>query len=127
MNRGAFLIFALGASAAVPVYARFVEPEWLKFHQVECKRFADRHAERVRLLHLSDLHASPSVPKRLIERAIDAAWLEQQLSRIAGVAFAFASLGNHDGGERGSRYGRFRSTAIIAALIESSGIKLLHN
>ena len=72
MNRGAFLIFALGASAAVPRYARFVELEPLKFHQVECKLFADRHAERVRLLHLSDLHASPPVPNRLIERGIHA-------------------------------------------------------
>ena len=72
MNRRVFLISALGASAAVPAYARFVEPEWLKFHQVECKLFADRHAEPVRLLHLSDLHASPPVPKHLIELAIDA-------------------------------------------------------
>ena len=151
MNRRVFLISALGASAAVPAYARFVEPEWLKFHQVECKLFADRHAEPVRLLHLSDLHASPPVPKRLIERAIDAglsakpdivcvtgdfvtsgqdfdaAWLERQLSRIARAAPAFASLGNHDGGEWASRYGGFRSTAIIAALIKSSGIMLLHN
>lgn len=72
MNRGAFLIFPLGTSAAVPAFARFVELEPAQFHQAECKLFADRHAERVRLLHLSDLHASPPVPNRLIERGIDA-------------------------------------------------------
>jgi len=138
-------------SAAVPAYTRFLEPEWLKFHQVECKLFADPQAEPVRLLHLSDLHASPLVPKRLIESAIDAglsakpdivcvtgdfvtrreefdaAWLQQQLSRIAGAAPAFATLGNHDGGEWAGHYGGFRSTNTIRTLVRSSGIRLLHN
>jgi len=62
MNRRTFAISVLGLSASAPVYARFVEPEWVKFHQVECSLFADRRAEPVRLLHLSDLHASPPVP-----------------------------------------------------------------
>ena len=151
MNRRVFLISASGMSAAVPAYARFVEPEWLKFHQVNCKLFDDPRTEPVRLLHLSDLHASTSVPKSLIERAIDsglaakpdlacltgdfvtsrhgfdAAWLKRQLSRIAAAAPAFASLGNHDGGKWVRRFGGFESTADMAALIGSSGVKLLHN
>ncbi len=151
MNRRAFLVSACGVSTAVPGYARFVEPEWLKFPQVECTLFADRQAEPVRLLHLSDLHASPPVPKRLIERAIEAGlsakpdlicvtgdfvtskqgydsdWLVRQLSRVSAAAPAFATLGNHDGGKWAGHYGGFRSTANIGALIQSSGIKLLHN
>ena len=151
MNRRAFLISACGASTAVPGYARFVEPEWLKFPQVECKFFSDRQAEPVRLLHLSDLHASPPVPQRLIERAINAGlsakpdficvtgdfvtskqgydsdWLARQLGRLSAAAPAFATLGNHDGGKWAGRYGGFRSTANIADLVRSSGIKLLHN
>jgi len=151
MNRRTFAISLLGLSASAPVYARFGEPEWLKFHQVECTLFADRQAEPVRLLHLSDLHASPPVPKRLIERAIDAglaakpdivcltgdfvtvggafdsAWLERQLARIAAAAPAFACLGNHDGGRWASRYRGFRSPSSIGALVRSSGVRLLHN
>src|SRR5215208_3164916 len=71
MKRRAFIASALGISAAVPAYARFVEPEWLKFHPVECNLFREGQTDSIRLLHLSDLHASPAVAKRLIERAID--------------------------------------------------------
>ncbi len=151
MNRRAFLISACGVATTIPAYARFVEPEWLKFSQVECMLFADRQAEPVRLLHLSDLHASPPVPKSLIERAIDAGlstkpdlicvtgdfvtskqgfdaeWLVRQLRRLSAAAPAFASLGNHDGGKWAGRYGGFRSTANIADLVRSSGTRLLHN
>ncbi len=151
MTRRAFLFSVLGVSAAVPAYAKFVEPEWLKLHPVECKLFRERHAEPVRLLHLSDLHASPAVPNRLIERAIelglstkpdlicvtgdfitrdemfDAVWLERQLRRLSSAAPSFGSLGNHDGGVWASRYSGLRSTATVAALVRSSGIRLLHN
>jgi predicted MPP superfamily phosphohydrolase len=151
MNRRAFLVSAVGVMAGVPAYARFVEPEWLKFHQVDCKLFASQQSEPVRLLHLSDLHASPPVPNRLIERAIeiglaakpdlvcitgdfvtrnrefDATWLEHQLRRVSSASPAFACLGNHDGGLWAYQRGGLRSTDDIAAIVTASGIRLLSN
>ncbi len=53
------------------MYAFGVEPNWLEltFHRVKlpCKRLTTG----VRILQLSDLHASPSVPFALIENAVE--------------------------------------------------------
>ena len=153
MNRRAFIASALGVSSAVSAfgYTKFIEPEWLKFHQVECKLFHEPLGDPSRLLHLSDVHASPAVPKRLIERAIDiglaakpdlacitgdfitdgdpfeVAWLERQLRRVSGAAPSFATLGNHDGGPWAHRWGGLPTSAAIAKLVTASGMNLLHN
>jgi predicted MPP superfamily phosphohydrolase len=151
MKRRAFIASALGLSAGIPAYAKFFEPGWLKFNQIECNLFSGQRQEPVRLLHLSDLHASPAVPNYLIEHAIDvglsakpdlicitgdfvtmnqgfdAAWLERQLRRANSAAPAFASLGNHDGGRWAHRHGGFRSPDNVASIVTSSGIRLLLN
>jgi len=153
MNRRTFLASALGASAAVvvPAYTKLVEPEWLKFHPVECKLFHQPAGVPIRLLHLSDFHASPAVPKRLIEQAIDmglaakpdlicitgdfitdgdpfeVGWMERQLRRVSSAAPSFATLGNHDGGPWAHRWGGLPTTEAIAKLVTSSGLSLLQN
>src|SRR6476646_8118282 len=70
MRRRGFLALGLGLPTGGAAYARFGEPQWLKFHQTDCKLFATPQREPIRLLHLSDLHASSVVPNSLIERAI---------------------------------------------------------
>jgi len=58
-------------AGCAPAYAFGVEPNWLErtFHRVKlpCKRLTGS----VRILHLSDFHASPAVPFSLIENALD--------------------------------------------------------
>jgi hypothetical protein len=151
MKRRGFLAFALGFPTTAAVYARFVEPQWLKFQQTECKLFATPQPEPIRLLHLSDLHASPAVPNSLIERAIDAGlaakpdlicltgdfvthgqkfdarWLEKQFGRLSSAAPTFASLGNHDGGVWAKLTGGFENTTDLAGLLNAGRVRLLHN
>src|SRR6202049_2048138 len=134
-----------------PVYAFGVEPKWLErtFHQI---RLPQRDlGSDVRILHLSDFHASPVVPFSLIEKAVEYglavqpdlicltgdfvtdahAFDEQEYSRIlrrlSNAAPTFACLGNHDGGTWSTTMGGFRDTTVVRRLIDASGVSLLHN
>jgi predicted MPP superfamily phosphohydrolase len=102
----------------------------------------------VRIAHLSDLHASPSVPGELIEEAIlravtpspdlifvtgdfithqqpyDRTWYVRVLSRLAAAAPTFASLGNHDGKSR--RFG-VRAHLPVTDMVQEAGMHLLLN
>jgi predicted MPP superfamily phosphohydrolase len=151
MRRRGFLAIALGLPTAGAVYARFVEPQWLKFHQSECKLFSNPRPEPVCLLHLSDLHASSVVPNSLIERAIDlglaakpdlicltgdyvthghdfdARWLERQFAKLSSAAPTFASLGNHDGGVWAKSRGGFGNSTDVAGILNAGRVRVLHN
>lgn len=105
----------------------------------------------VRLIHLSDLHASDVVPDSLIEDAIEMAvvakpdaiavtgdfittadgfdrrFLVKQLTRLGNTAPTFAVLGNHDGGRWASTRGGFLTAEYLAAVLAEAGIDLLHN
>ena len=137
---------------ATPVYAFGVEPKWLErtVHQI---RLPQRDLGRgVRILHLSDFHASPVVPFSLIEKAVEYglavqpdlicltgdfvtsadAFDEQEYSRIlrrlSNAAPTFACLGNHDGGHwAANKGGGFRDTRVVRELLDASGVSLLHN
>jgi predicted MPP superfamily phosphohydrolase len=137
---------------ATPVYAFGVEPKWLErtFHQI---RLPLRDlGSGVRILHLSDFHASPVVPFSLIEQAVeyglavqpdlicltgdfvtDSHGFDEQeygriLSRLSTAAPTFACLGNHDGGRWAvNKGGGFRDTTVVRGLLDASGVSLLHN
>lgn len=139
----------LGAVAGA-AYARFIEPRWLEVSRHAVK-LADPVAERaVRLLHLSDLHASRVVPLEFIERAIQTglelrpdlicvtgdfvthqfAAMERYaevLSSLPAHAPTFACLGNHDGGLWAGRHDGYPDTSAVRALLAAAGIELLHN
>lgn len=117
----------------------------------ECRLAGLRPPRPIRLLHLSDLHASPVVPDILIEQAIDQAvalkpdlfcltgdyvtaraefdfgWYQSQLRRLSAIAPSFAVMGNHDGGVWAARTGGFESLRQLNDLLQSSGIQLLPN
>src|SRR5579864_5012714 len=137
---------------STPVYAFGVEPKWLErtFHQI---RLPQRSlGSGVRILHLSDFHASPVVPFSLIEEAIEYglavqpdlicltgdfvtdshAFDEKEYSRIlrrlSNAAPTFACLGNHDGGTWAvNKGGGFRDTTVVRGLLDASDVSLLHN
>jgi len=138
-------------AGAAPAYAFGLEPNWL-----EVKRNAIRLPDRnlgtgVRILQLSDFHASRVVPFQLIEKAVDLGLATKPdlicltgdfvtdsepvdfteyariLRRLPGAAPTFACLGNHDGGRWIGRLGGFRDTSVVCGLLDSAGITLLHN
>jgi uncharacterized protein len=152
VNRRSFLTVsasALAASAAsVAAYAKWVEPINLQVHQHSCKLPALVTDRAIRLLHLSDLHASPDVPNSLIESAIglalelkpdlvcitgdfvtdrwgwNSAWYRRTLRRLTDRLPVYGTMGNHDGGWRPSR---MQSSEIVRDLLRDAGLQLLHN
>ena len=133
-----------------PVYARFMEPTWLEIsrHQIQVGR--DKRLAPLKILHLSDLHASPVVSLKFIEKAIQLGldwapdlicltgdfitWKFDRFDRYAEIlstitqrAPAFACLGNHDGGTWASGGGGYPDTTEVRALLARSRIELLHN
>lgn len=151
LTRKRFLKLCAGGIAAAGgagAYMRFIEPDWL---EVTTKTVQLHHLQQpLKLLHLSDFHASPEVPYELIEQAVDLGlaespdlacltgdfitWhLEQPevysriLKKLSDQVPTFACIGNHDGGNwAGSSYG-YNDFSLIQALLENSGVRLLFN
>ena len=109
-------------------------------------------ARPIRVLHLSDLHASMFVPLSMIDAAIamglaakpDVICLTgdfishshdnpaksdyaRVLRRLSAAAPAFAVMGNHDGGRWAARIGGHHDHRMMDGILEESGIQLLHN
>ncbi len=145
------LLSLLPVAACAPAYAFGVEPNWLErtFHRVKlpCKNLSSG----VRILHLSDLHASPVVPFTLIEKSVelgleakpdvicltgdfvtdatpfDEAEYARILRRLSSAAPVFASLGNHDGGAWAAWAGGLKDSSVVCGLLREGNIRLLHN
>jgi hypothetical protein len=128
-----------------------VEPNWLQrtFHRVKlpCKNLTSG----VRILQLSDFHASSVVPFSLIENAVemgleakpdvicltgdfvtdaspfDEAEYARILRRLSSAVPVLASLGNHDGGAWGAKVGGLKDTSAVRGLLKAANIPLLHN
>ena len=129
-------------------YMKWLEPNWFELtEKVVNLRYL---TQPLKLLHLSDFHASPVVSLETIEEAIDLGldqnpdfavltgdyitWeLEDEtayikiLTKLSDSIPTFACLGNHDGGLwAGSSHG-YTSIHRIKKLLNHSKIRLLHN
>jgi len=137
-----------GTGAATASYMRFWEPGWLEINRHEVP--LDRQGSPLRLLHLSDLHASRVVSLDFLRRALDLG-LEQKpdlicltgdyitwkyehwneyarvLARLTAVAPTFACLGNHDGGSWAVTKLGYPSANNVRKTLKQAGITLLHN
>jgi hypothetical protein len=105
---------------------------------------------RLKVLQLSDLHASKFVSLDFIARAVELGLslkpdlvlltgdfitgkfdqfegYEQVLSPLAKAAPCFACLGNHDGGAWAAARHGYSDTEAVRSLLSKSGIELLHN
>ena len=136
---------------AAPVYAWGVEPNWLEqtFQRI---RLPHRNLSNgVRILQLSDFHASRVVPFSLIEKAVDyglaakpdlicltgdfvtdaqefdQAEYARILRRLSSAVPTFACLGNHDGGAWAARWHGFGDTSVVCGLLDAAGVTLLDN
>jgi hypothetical protein len=149
ISRRRFLGGVSFAAAGTLGYAHFLEAEWL---QKSCVTVPLSNGIRppIKLLHLSDLHASPVVSLRYIRQAIelglkwepdlicvtgdfvtgrfrDATGYADVLRLLSKSAPTFASLGNHDGGRWSGEDGGYATVAWVTDLLAHSGIELLRN
>ena len=150
MTRRRLLRSLLGTAAAAAYPCGF-EPFWMEQAErsITLKRSGLTHP--IRILHLSDLHASFVVPMSLIERAVklgieskpdvvcltgdfiryrgdfDFPRYVHVLKQLAGVAPAYAVLGNHDGGVWARESWGYSDHRVVEHLLDESGIELLHN
>src|SRR5689334_1090689 len=70
-NRRKFIVSMLGASATAAAYPCYVEPRWLEVtHRRVRLRRPGTPAKPLRVLHLSDLHASFVVPMSMVDHAV---------------------------------------------------------
>jgi len=151
MTRRKLLSSILGTSAVAAAYPCYVEPRCLEVsnHRVRLKRAPLAHP--IRLLHLSDFHASIFVPMSMVDHAItlglaqqpdlicvtgdfvstnegfDAGQYVETLRRLSAAAPTFAVLGNHDGGDWSRGYGGFAEHGAVERMLADSRIQLLHN
>ncbi len=148
-TRRAF-ISALVAAPTGAAYARLVEPRWLEMRRLEVRIPGSTLTAPLRLLHMSDLHATDAASLTYLERALDAGLAEQPdlivatgdfitslfdawpayrrlLARLSAAAPTFACLGNHDGGEWSATHGGYRLPWTMAECLVSAGIRLLDN
>jgi len=149
LSRRRFLGGVSLAAAGTFGYAHFIEAERLQTSQAAVPlSHGDR--EPLRLLHLSDLHASRLVTLDYIGRAISRAltwkpdvicvtgdFVTQRFARgtdyvkllrqLSDAAPCFATLGNHDGGRWSGEHGGYPDITWITDVLRESQIRLLHN
>jgi hypothetical protein len=152
ITRRRFVYTCLASAPAALVYGRAVEPGWLAVRRAAVPMPGRSPGGPLRLLHLSDLHASPEVPQRLIDAAVDRGLalkpdlavvtgdfvtgtvstavedgLRGALERLTAGVRTFAVLGNHDGGNWSRRHGGYATPEHVAALVRECGMELLDN
>jgi uncharacterized protein len=130
-------------------YPFWVEPRWLERtrHRVPLPKIDSP----LRVLHLSDLHASYFVSLDMIEQAIalglaarpdlicltgdyishqdvpDPKAYARVLRRLSAAAPTYAVLGNHDGGAWAEQAGGFSDHRYVEGVLNDARIPLLHN
>jgi uncharacterized protein len=139
---------ALGAGAVGTLgYMRWCESDWLQVgrHHVP----VEPALPQVRILHMSDFHASRVVSLKQIQEAIELGLslkpdlvcltgdyitrkydyfdkFSHLLKRLSQAAPSFACLGNHDGGRWSAGRG-YANTSNVERMLNNAGITLLRN
>ena len=145
------LLFGALATPAVAAYPFVVEPRWIEVTHRVVPLPGLRGCYRIRILHLSDLHASREIPLSRVDEAIrlglacrpdlicltgdyitrgievDAGAYARLLGRLSAAAPAFATFGNHDGGAWAVRMLGLPSTAAVREILAAAKIRILHN
>ncbi len=151
MTRRSLLFSGIGVASTAIAYPCYCEPRWLEATKRKVRLHRAPPAGPVRILHLSDLHASFVVPMSHIQNSItmglenqpdlicltgdfitfrhdfDSRQYVQALSRLTAAAPTYAVLGNHDGGSWSRRRRGNGDHLLVEHMLEESGVHLLHN
>ena len=142
-----------GVAVLAPTWSWFLEPRWVDWSRQEVDLPGLPAAlDGARVVHLSDLHASPAVPLRYLRRVIDRVnalspdlvvvtgdlithaahfmpGVAGELGRLRGRLGTFAILGNHDYWVDGPRMARHLDAAGVHHLrnasVDLDGLRLL--
>lgn len=149
MTRRKLLVSFFGATPLL--YPCYWEPRWLDVTHRQARLEQPIGGKPLRILHLSDLHASVFVPLSMIHRAItaglaqkpdlicvtgdfittrqdfDARGYAYALRRLSEAAPTFAVLGNHDGGGWTRQHFGYPDHRLVERILEDAEIELLHN
>lgn len=150
MNRRYFLYGLPTAALSAFGYVSLIEPRWIE-ETSKTVRTGWNLRRPVRIGHLSDLHASSTIPISFLEAAFRRVWAmrpdfvcltgdfvtagsefdqpayESALSGLAEKVPVFAVLGNHDGGVWAGREGWQANHRRVREMLSRSGIPVLHN
>ncbi|HEU0124008.1 MAG TPA: phosphodiesterase YaeI [Bryobacteraceae bacterium] len=150
MNRRYFLYGLPTAALSAFGYVTLIEPRWLA-ETWKTVRTGRNLRRPLRIAHLSDLHASYTVPISFLETAFrqalamqpdmvcltgdyvttnadfDQKRYESALATLANSVPVYAVLGNHDGGSWAARSGWHASHVYVRNMLTRSGIHVLHN
>lgn len=150
ITRRRLLWVGSGIASGAVAYPVLIEPRWF---EVTRTRVPIKHESTgiVRVLHLSDFHASWAVPLSSIDRAIQSGLSEKPdlicitgdfithrydfdrpsylatLRKLTVDHPTFAVLGNHDGGRWAKERRGYSDHAVVEKILEEAGINLLHN
>ncbi|HTM48102.1 MAG TPA: phosphodiesterase YaeI [Bryobacteraceae bacterium] len=151
MTRRSLLLGSAAMASTAIGYPCFYEPRWLESTERRVRISGAKLQHPIRILHLSDLHASFVVPMSLIRHSIglgldrkpdiicltgdfitfrhdfDAAAYLGALKQLSAAAPTYAVLGNHDGGNWARWRRGYSDHKFVERLLEDSGIRLLHN
>jgi predicted MPP superfamily phosphohydrolase len=151
MTRRNFFLSAGGAAVGSYTYAYHVEPSWLETTEKQVRIARGRLRRPLRILHLSDLHASEYIPIRYLRAAFaqglaarpdlicltgdfitsatdyDEAAFGAALRMLTAGAPVYAVTGNHDGGDWAARSGWYPTPARVTAMLAGAGVRVLDN
>jgi uncharacterized protein len=154
VSRRQFLVAgsaAIVAGAAGLAYSTLVEPRWPELTRVEIPTRWLSGSQRLRILHLSDLHASRAVPldwlrevfREVVDEKpdcicitgdftttgeeVDTVAYTRLLTLLADAAPCFASMGNHDGGKWKESLGRRETSGPTREMLSEARITVPHN
>jgi predicted MPP superfamily phosphohydrolase len=156
-SRRKFLAGSVGLAASTWAYAHWIEPHWLRTRTVDVPLRGKGERQTpgpggrapLRVLHLSDFHASEEVSLAFIARAVaeglalrpdlicltgdfitwryaDFDGYARALKPLAAAAPTYAVLGNHDGGRWVGTAG-YADTTRVRSMLNAAGVTLLHN
>jgi hypothetical protein len=150
ISRRRFLACVGAGGLGLTGCAGLVEPFRLVVGRHECQARASAPSLPLKLLHLSDFHASWAVSLGFIEEAVQLGLqlkpdlicitgdfittkyeafdsYARVLAKLSDAAPAFACLGNHDGGRWSRGCGGYETTQPVRQLLQQSRIQLLDN
>tara|TARA_B110000305_G_scaffold215683_1_gene253427 strand:+ start:472 stop:1329 length:858 start_codon:yes stop_codon:yes gene_type:complete len=140
------------SGASMLAYSRLIGSQWLELKKVKIPLINELHSNPIlRILHLSDFHASKAVSRQLIESAIFqglaqkpdivcltgdfitmSLYKENEYADLLKILTkhcpTYACLGNHDGGDWAKKkQGGYKDISAISGFLKRCDIDLLVN